>query len=538
MTRDVDQLTGKTFDVLVVGGGIYGLTIACDGADRGLSIALIERDDFGGGASFNHSRTIHGGLRYLQTLDIARARESIRERRTLARIAPHAVRPLPFALPLYRSLLKGRLAMRAGFVLDRLLACDRNRHVPAALHLPGGRVASRSEAIERFPGLRRQGLTGAAIWYDYVTLEADRLTFSWAIAASERGARLANYVEAIAPIVRDRRVHGVRAKDSRTGSEFEINARITIDASGGGFERQFAVLGTFTPLSRLKALNLVTRRDAGDEAIAGRSAAGRYLFLVPARNRAIFGTWESAHTCAPGDGAPVASELTSFIDELNQAFPSLDLKRDDITLVHRGVVPAVLKGDGSVSLEGREQIRDLKHEGIDGVLTVAGTKYTTARATAERVINLALRTLAQPVGRCRTAVTPLPGGDLGDVVDAVSAARREYDARLPTDTIPHLVTAYGSRYRQILELANQNPDWRERVANDSAVIGAQLVWAVRHEMALTLADAIIRRTPLGAMGHPGEKATERAAQIVGAELGWSEEKKRDEIESVRAFYRT
>ena len=121
MTRDLDRLTGRTFDVLVVGGGIYGLTIAYDAAQRGLSVALVERDDFGSGASFNHLRTIHGGLRYLQTLDLARARESVRERRTLARIAPQAVEPLPFALPLYRSLLRGKMAMRAGFALDRLV---------------------------------------------------------------------------------------------------------------------------------------------------------------------------------------------------------------------------------------------------------------------------------------------------------------------------------------------------------------------------------------------------------------------------------
>src|SRR5580704_6525079 len=115
MRRDLGQLTATTFDLLVVGGGIYGLTIACDAAARGLSVAVIERDDFGGGSSFNHLRTIHGGLRYLQTLDLARARESIRERRTLARIAPHTLQPLLFAVPLRRSLTNGKLAMRAGF---------------------------------------------------------------------------------------------------------------------------------------------------------------------------------------------------------------------------------------------------------------------------------------------------------------------------------------------------------------------------------------------------------------------------------------
>ena len=179
MTRDLDRLTGSTFDVLVVGGGIYGLTIAYDAAQRGLSVALIERDDFGSGASFNHLRTIHGGLRYLQSLDVRRARESVRERRTIARIAPQAVRPLLFAVPLYRSLMRGKMAMRAGFALDRLVAVGRNHGVPASHRLPGGRVVSRGTAIQRFPGLRRQGLTGAAVFYDYVMTEPDRLTLSF-----------------------------------------------------------------------------------------------------------------------------------------------------------------------------------------------------------------------------------------------------------------------------------------------------------------------------------------------------------------------
>src|SRR5437870_5440462 len=132
MIRDLDQLASQTFDLLVVGGGIYGLTIAYDAAQRGLSVALVERDDFGSGTSFNHLRTIHGGVRYLQTLDFARARESVRERRTMARIAPHAVRPLPFAVPIYRSLVRGKIAMRAGFLVDRLVALGRNRGVIAS----------------------------------------------------------------------------------------------------------------------------------------------------------------------------------------------------------------------------------------------------------------------------------------------------------------------------------------------------------------------------------------------------------------------
>src|SRR5687767_2862998 len=264
LTRDLDALTGRTFDVLVIGGGIYGLTIAYDAAQRGLSVALIDRSDFGSGVSFNHLRTIHGGLRYLQALDLGRARESIRERRTLARIAPHATRPLPFALPLYRSWRKGKLAMRAGFLLDRLVSVDRNADVPPSHRLPSGRVASRTEAIERFPGLGRRGLTGAAVWYDFTTVEADRLTISWAIAAAEHGASLANHVEAVAPLTSGGRFVGVRASDQLTGRELEVNAKVTVNATGGVFDQRLPEAARGRPLTRMKAMNLVTRRDAGE----------------------------------------------------------------------------------------------------------------------------------------------------------------------------------------------------------------------------------------------------------------------------------
>ena len=543
MTRDIDALSARTFDVLVVGGGIYGLTIACDAAQRGLTVALIERDDFGSGSSFNHLRTIHGGLRYLQHCDLARSRESIRERRTLARIAPHTVRPLLFALPLYRSFMKGRTAMRTGFLLDRLVSFDRNRGVPASHRLARGRVVSKSEAIERFPGLRRRGLTGAATWYDYVTTESDRLTFSWALAAAGHGAVLANHVEALAPMVDGRRVIGVRATDRLAGAAIEISARVTVNATGAVVDELLKPLGLSTRLPLLKSMNLVTNRDAGEEALGGLSASGRSFFLVPWRGRALFGTWESTRPAAPTDTGVKEDEVTHFIDDLNQAFPALELKWADISLVHRGVVPAAPGANGSVTLEGHEQIRDHSTQGpggpgtIDGLVSVAGTKYTTARAVAERVTNTLAAKLGQNGMASRTADTLLPGGNLGDVTLALAEARRDYDTSLPNDTIPHLIAAYGSRFREVLETADDHAEWRSRLATASPVVGAEIAWAVGREMAMTLADAVIRRTPLGALGYPGEPAAARAAAIMAGLLGWSEARRSRELDTLRAFYK-
>jgi len=392
-------------------------------------------------------------------------------------------------------------------------------------------IVRRQEAAS----LRRQGLTGAAVFYDYVTTEPDRLTFSFAHAAVEHGATLVNHVEAMAPLVNGTHIVGVTARDALGGRTFEVAARMTINATGGRVDRLLAPLGITTGIPMLKAMNLVTRRDAGDEALGGRSTSGRNLFLVPWRERALFGTWESARACDPDDAAVTEEEVTAFMAELNQAFPALDLTMADVTLIHRGVVPAAIKGD-SIGLEGHEQIRDHAAQGFDGLLTVAGTKFTTARGVAERVVNTVFSKLQQKPVPCRTATTPLPGGSLRDIGLAIADARREFDEGLPTDTIPHLIAAYGSRYRDVMEIAGTRADWRTRLAPDSPVIGAELVLAARKEMAPTLADAVIRRTPLGALGHPGDPALNRAAAIVGGELGWSAERKLQEIATVTEFY--
>ena len=535
MIRDLDELSTRSFDVAVVGGGVYGLTIAYDAAQRGLSVALVERNDFGSGASFNHLRTIHGGLRYLQSLDFSRARESVRERRTIARIAPHAVRPLPFALPLYRSLTRGKLAMRAGFLLDRIVAIGRNQGVPRSHRLRGGRVYSRSSAIQQFPGLKRQGLTGAAVWYDYLTIEPDRLTFAWAQAAVGHGAVLANHVEAV-EVARDgSKVVGVRARDAVSGRVIDIRARVVVNAAGAAIDRLLTPIGLASNVPMIKTMNLVTTRDAGDEALGGRGPTGRNLFMVPWRERALFGTWESRELSRPGDPEVAERDLAEFIAELNYAFPALDLSPADVTLVHRGVVPAAVHGT-RVQLEGHDRIRDHAADGADGLFTVAGAKYTTARAVAERVTDRVLHKLGQAPVACRTATTVLPGGSLRDIGLAIAEARRDHDAGLPTDTIPHLIAAYGSQYRDVLELADSRPGLKSRVAAGSPVIGAELVKAARNEMAVTLADALIRRTPLGALGYPGDEAIARAADMVGVERGWSDEQKRSEVSAVKAFY--
>ncbi|MBI3493241.1 MAG: FAD-dependent oxidoreductase [Acidobacteria bacterium] len=514
MTRDLDTLTAQTLDALIVGGGTMGLAIAYDAAQRGLTVGLIDRDDFGSGASFHRLPTVDADVRFPPTA----SRDRTRERRTLARTAPHAVRPLACVVPIYRSIWHGSLVTRAAFAARGLLHAGRPGDLVPSLRLARPRVISRGRAVQQFPGLRRQGLTGAAVFHDYIAPEADRLTLAFALAAAEHGAVLANYVEALAPLVDGRRVVGVRAHDRAGNRALEIRARVTINATGAAIDALLTPLGVPTGIHMTGRLSLVTKRDAGDEALGGFGGDQRLLFLVPWRQRALFGMWH-------GD----TDDVATFIRHLNQAFPALDLSMNDVTLVHRALGPARVDS---------ERVIDHGAAGVDGLISALASSTLAARKLAERITDLALSKLARAPVPCRTATSPLPGGSLRDVGAAIADARREYDAGLPSDSIPHLVVAYGSRYRDVLELVAERPEWRTRLAHDSPVIGAELAHAARKEMVTTLADAVVRRTPLGALGHPGEDALARAAAIVGGELRWTADRVREEIASVRKFYGT
>jgi len=264
--------------------------------------------------------------------------------------------------------------------------------------------------------------------------------------------------------------------------------------------------------------------------------------MVPWRSRALFGTWESAARTAHDDLSAREEEVARFIGEINQAFPSLDLRLTDVALVHRGVVPAVVGANGVVGLEGRERIfdhavpHDRRMKPLSGILSVAGVKYTTARAVAERVTDRLSVLTGRKTRPCATAKARLPGGDLDGVTIAIGDARREFGDVLPSDSLPHLIAAYGSRYREVVALAASRQEWKTRLVDSSPVVGAELVWAFREEMAQTLADAVIRRTPLGALGYPGDQAAQQSAAIIAAELGWTPDRAREEVNDLKAFY--
>jgi glycerol-3-phosphate dehydrogenase len=442
-----------------------------------LSVALVDRGDFGAATSFNHLKTIHGGLRYLQSADFRRMRESIRERRAFARIAPRWIAPQAFAIPTGASLTRNPIAMRAALSLDALVGRDRNEGVDPGRHLPAGRILAGAACRDLFDGAIRS-VASAAVWHDYQTVDGDRLTLSFAKGAVAHGAALANYVEAIGVLKSGKRITGVQARDTLSGQAFDIRSRMVVNAAGPWAATVFdPSASTRWPL--MKVMNLVTSRPARKVALVGATRGGRGLVLLPWRGCTLVGTGESSDLRQPNDQEARRDEVDVFLSVVNETFPALGLKPEEVTLVHRGIVPAAA-ANGRISLLAQSRIID---HAEDALVSIVGVKYTTARAVAEQAVDLIMRKLGRSPVACRTADTVLPESGLDD--------------RAPADPIAH---------------------------------------AVRDEMAQTLSDVVIRRTGLGATNKPADLVINDVAGRMQNALGWSEQRKSREVEALTRFY--
>ena len=542
MQRDLRQLADTRFDVLVVGAGFYGVTTAWDAAQRGLSVAIIDQDDFGAATSFNNLKTLHGGLRSLQGLDFPQARLFIRERRALARIVPHLVRPLPFVIPTTRDPRRSKLLMRIGLALSDAVAHDRNQGLPdPGTHLPPARILSRDETLRLNPVVAPDGVTGGALWYDYQMQSTDRVTLSFLLSALDAGACAANYVRAGRFLQEHTRVVGVLAEDRMTGTQFPIRAAVVINAAGPWAS---AMLGNLPEAARgapppklSRAMNVVTSKMVNDHACGG-VANGRYLFMVPWRDVAMIGTSHDVHDGA-ADGLRVTRwDLEAFLKDAREAFPLASLSSNDVRLVHRGLLP-MIDGDGThVRLVKESRVVEHGDHGLPGLVSMFGVRYTTARHTAQQAVDAAFRSMGhQTPPPCRTAETPLHGGSIVHMDNFLRAILvRDFEGITPA-TLRRIASTYGTGYESVLRIARDVPALARPLGQTCEVIGAEILYAAKQEMALKLTDAVIRRTEAGAAGHPGADALERAATVMARAHGWDTARTRSEIEDVENFYR-
>jgi len=516
----VRSLSGRTVDLLVIGGGIIGAGIARDAALRGLEVALVEQADFGSGTTSRPTRLIHGGLRYLELFDFALVRSDMREREILLRIAPHLVFPLAFLLPLYRPTFFYQLKLRIGMQLYDALSLDKS--LPRRQHL------DRAATLAAEPSLEPEGLVGAWRFYDAQVPLVERLVVENLVDASARNALILNHARVIDFLREGDRILGARVHDAIADRNVEIRARFTVVATGPWLDRTIAPLRKKSdPLLRLtKGVHIVTRRAVQQAHVLFAKSDGRLFFVVPWLDATIVGKTDTDYAGDPGNVVATEEDVRYLQDEARRAFPSAPFEEIHFTWAGvRALVREEGVSEGQVSRK-HALFDHAKREGVEGILSVVGGKITAYRAIAEEVVDAVGRKLARET-RSHTADDPLPGAR------AVDLAARPGDLTLDAAARAHLTSIYGSRAREVLDLARADPTLASPLCPHHRGMEAEVVHAVQNEWAQTLGDVLLRRNALGLSACQALDCLDRVADRVGTALGWDQDRRRREIEAYR-----
>ena len=387
--RQLQTLEREQFDVAIIGGGIYGAMLLLYAANCGLTAVLLDRRDFGSETSFNSLRILHGGLRYLQSLDFQRSRESICEQRWFRQEFPDLVSTLPCLLPLHNHGLRRPLLMRLAFGLDRLIGYDRNAGLEIEQRLPAARIISASETRTYFPQVTTNRLVGGAVWHDAAIPDSQRLVMEILNWARSRGGIALNYSEVTGIAVNETQVRGLEVSDRASGDRRSIAAKVVINASGPWCEDLAARFDASYRRTAYPSVawNVLFNREALSEyalGVAVQKPDSHVYFLHPWKGRLLAGTGHSAvrdnMSCKVSD-----HDLNSMIDDLNCAIPGLALSVDQVQRVMSGILP--VRKPGSTLLSKRPVIYDHgTHGGPHGLVSISGVKLGASRVVAENTM--------------------------------------------------------------------------------------------------------------------------------------------------------
>ena len=551
MHNNREPLATEVFDILIIGAGIFGACVAWSASLRGYSVAVIDKGDFGGATSANHYKFIHGGIRYLQHLDIARVRESSREKSALIRIAPHLAYPLPIVFPTYGHGRRGKEIMRAAMLTYDILTMDRNRGIKdVQRQTPGGAIINRDQVLELFPNISKVNLTGAAVFYDGQMYNPARLVLAFLQSATSKGAIAANYVEAKQLLLEDGRVNGSAVEDLTTGRHFDIRSRVVVNAAGpwAGYilknhpEYQLSPEPSFSrDLAFVVNKSVCVKYALGCQVATQDSDAlldrgGRHLFLVPWRGMTLVGVWHKYSTAHPDEMVVSRTELKAYLDEINGAYPGLELGLDDISMINTGHILFSSEEDQGSGREHsfakRSLLFDHMKQGLEGLISVVGARATVARGVAEKVLKIVDRKLGGRAPRVGTKWLRIQGGSF----DNFAELTKEILSKLPAgeyDLAEAIAHNYGSKYGDLFGCAMDSSGLEP--IGFTNVLKAEMIHAVRHEMATSLEDIVLRRTEFGTGSHPGSVVLEEAADIVGKEFGWDSEERAAQVRHVHTI---
>jgi len=476
MRRNFSALGSEAFDVLVVGGGIFGAGIARDAALRGLWVALIDKADFASGTSSRSSKLIHGGFRYLEQAACRLVMESCRERQVLQKMAPHLVKPLPFLLPVYQGDKRSLGKMRVGMALYDALALYRNyaRH----------RGLSASATIDQEPKLAKHGLLGSILYYDCQEDDA-RFCVENILHAAKVGAVCVNYCELTGFVSRGENIAAATVEDRIGHETAEVRAKCFINAAGPWVDRVAGLAGAGNSyLKPTKGVHIVLPKLTEHHAIAFQAKRdGRIMFALPWNDCTIVGTTDTDFSGEPDDVHADAADIEYILSEVHALFPEAKVDYGDIITTFAGLRPLLHTGNGSKPW-ARSREWQIIHHGSN-FMSIAGGKYTTYRAEAEKIVDELFNKLGQKPRECVTAQTLLP----------------------PPAS-----------------------DQDKLIADAPKIYASDIRRACEEEMAMSVDDVMRRRTSLALSRFGGPETAASVARVMASCMGWSDVQMRSSLQ--------
>ena len=535
---DIGRLAGSPLDVLVIGGGVTGAGAALDAASRGLSVGLVEAQDWAAGTSSRSSKLVHGGLRYLEMLDFRLVREALRERSLLLQhLAPHLVRPVPVLYPLRRPFLE-RPYVGAGVALYDILGLSmgNGRGLPLHRHL------SKRGALSSAPGLDPRALSGAVLYYDAQVDDA-RYVLELVRTAVSYGAVALSRAEVVGFRRDNDRVVGVTLRDAETGGTHDVQARVTVLATGAWTEETEALAGVerAVRIRPSKGAHILVKRDklAVTTGLILRTDRS-VLFVLPWGEHWLIGTTDTDWSYGKARPLATVADVDYLLAELNKVVVR-PLGRGDVEAVFAGLRPLVAgagvvrgPGEGQAGRGRRAATTKVSREHAvsrpaAGLVVVSGGKYTTYRVMAADAVDAAVAEAQFQVPASGTAEVPLLGaGAFREMWDG--RHRLADDHSISVEQAEHLLHRYGGLAPEVIGPAASRPALSEPVPGAALYLKAEVEYAVTHEGALHLEDILVRRTRI-AMETPrgGMASADAVAGIMASLLGWDEAKQAAEV---------
>lgn len=521
MIRDFNQLADESFDVLVIGGGVYGAWTALDAALHGLKVALVDKGDWASGTSMASTKLIHGGLRYLEHLRLDLVHTSLEERKQLAAIAPHRVLPLQFVIPLYEDNRVGPIKLKTGLWLYDLMA-GKGQPVPPHAYL------NRKEVDDRYSFLADEKISGGFTYGDCQT-DDFRMVLDIVDGAQRAGAVTVNYAKAVSLISSGRKVVGAVVQDLLTGSAMEVNAAVVVNAAGpwvpnvddihllsSSVRYSKGVHLVMPPLPTRDALLLMTRND------------NRIFFIVPWYGNSLLGTTDSVYDGHPDHVSVEAEDIDYLLKEANRHLHGINWSREMVLGGFAGLRTLQNEPGKPLSQVTREW---LVMEPRPGLLVSIGGKFTTARIDAAKIVERVLQLLNRPAKNTSpTTGYTLPSTPRADFRTWRKAAMQKVlKTGVDKDVAAFLVLRFGEGVHQLLDLISQQPDLARRISPDLPFCWAEVMHCANHEMTAHLEDLLRRRIPLTILTRPDRELAEQIAKAVAPGLGWTPADRQTEV---------